>query len=240
MTLLEGQQKGFVQAGLLWVGESVDELALEHFCTHLGCNGGGKFGHCLLECSFKTPSVGVDSLSDVVVCRLKLNGACCSRLNGIELCYKVCAKVGPRVALVRMKPTIQKAGLTAKVLGQSLDALVFIPTVGVRAHHVAIEPLDYVTGADGGWDGVRGRVYMLDSVGLCWLISHCELVKLCPQGGYLGLELRDCGTVSFLSSCGCLQYWLGLGVCLSLSVLHGEGPPDPSKPTEGLAPKGPS
>ena len=114
--------------------------------------------------------------------------------------YNVCAKVGPRVALVRLEPSIQKAGLAGKVRGQSLETLVLVSTVGVRAHHVAVEPLDYVTGADGGWDGVRGRVYMLDSWGLGWLRGHGELVQLCLQGCYLGLELSDCGTASSVSS----------------------------------------
>ena len=162
LTLLEGQQRVFVQAGSIWVGESVDELTLKHFSTHLGC----KLGHCLLELGFKTPCVGVASLSDAVACRLKLDGACCSRLNWIELGYKVCAKVGPRVALVCLEPTIQKAGLAGKVWGQSLEAMVLVPIVGVRAHYVEIEPLNYVTGAEGvGTANVVGFT--------CWTARAC-------------------------------------------------------------------
>ena len=73
LTLLEGQQRVFVQAGSIWVGESVDELAFEHFCTYLGGTDGGKFGNCLFEFAFKAKRVRFDSLSDILLCGLKLD-----------------------------------------------------------------------------------------------------------------------------------------------------------------------
>ena len=69
-----------------------------------------------------------------------------------------------------------------------MEALVFVPSVGFSAHHVAIEPVDNITRCEWGGDCDRVWVHVLDCRGLNKLGGGYEqLVQLRMTAGDLGL-----------------------------------------------------
>ena len=62
--------------------------------------------------------------------------------------------------------------------GQSQESLVLVSRVGVSAHYIAVESLDYVSGTEGVRDGICSWVHMLKNGGLTRLMCYGELFEL--------------------------------------------------------------